>query len=209
MLVSILSSIISIFALSLAIYISLILFGKSNWIKTQTQITTFFLLPIITFVIVKVISGNISLSIGMVGALSIVRFRNPVRSPLELAIYFLMITLGIAISVDITWGYLLTLSTIIVYLLLYIFDKVYKKIFLKSFFSYSHGEMNDYVNIMVESSIEINDFNQHLISISSYLDKDNKKIFSYNFNIIDKKNSLVIFNELQNREGIKNIHLQV
>ena len=145
----------------------------------------------------------------MVGALSIVRFRNPVRSPLELAIYFLMITLGIAISVDITWGYLLTLSTIIVYLLLYIFDKVYKKIFLKSFFSYSHGEMNDYVNIMVESSIEINDFNQHLISISSYLDKDNKKIFSYNFNIIDKKNSLVIFNELQNREGIKNIHLQV
>ena len=31
------------------------------------------------FVIVKIISGNIALSLGMIGALSIVRFRNPVK----------------------------------------------------------------------------------------------------------------------------------
>ena len=39
----------------------------------------------------------------MVGALSIVRFRNPVRSPLELSVYFGAITMGIAASVNLLW----------------------------------------------------------------------------------------------------------
>ena len=33
----------------------------------------------------------------MVGALSIIRFRHPVKSPLELSIYFLLLTVGITI----------------------------------------------------------------------------------------------------------------
>ena len=66
--------------------------------------THFMLLPPITFVVTKLISGNITLSLGMVGALSIVRFRNPVKSSLELTIYFLLITIGIACSVFYKWG---------------------------------------------------------------------------------------------------------
>ena len=58
--------------------------NKQYWVKTKTLLLSSLLLPIITFVITKVISGNLALSLGMVGALSIVRFRNPVKSPLEL-----------------------------------------------------------------------------------------------------------------------------
>jgi hypothetical protein len=54
------------------------------WASTQSNLYTIFLLPQIAFVITKVISGNIALSLGMIGALSIVRFRHPVKSPLEL-----------------------------------------------------------------------------------------------------------------------------
>ena len=36
----------------------------------------------------------------MVGALSIVRFRTPVKNPSELVIYFCLITLGIVINVN-------------------------------------------------------------------------------------------------------------
>ena len=36
----------------------------------------------------------------MVGALSIVRFRTPIKNPLELVIYFFLITLGIVTNVD-------------------------------------------------------------------------------------------------------------
>ena len=73
-------------------------FGQ-RWVTTTAHTVTIMLLPFITFIITKVISGNIALSLGLVGALSIVRFRNPVRSPLELTVYFGSITLGIAASV--------------------------------------------------------------------------------------------------------------
>ena len=70
-------------------------YGLSHLLKLS------FVLPIITFVITKTIYGNIALSLGMIGALSIVRFRHPVKSVLELIIYFDLITIGIATSVKI------------------------------------------------------------------------------------------------------------
>ncbi len=79
------------------ISLSLILSGQ-NWAKTFSNVTTFCILPLIGLVITTVISGNIALSLGMVGALSIIRFRHPVKSPLELSIYFLLLTVGITIS---------------------------------------------------------------------------------------------------------------
>ena len=79
------------------ISLSLILSGQ-NWAKSFSNVTTFCILPIIGMVITTVISGNIALSLGMVGALSIIRFRHPVKSPLELSIYFLLLTVGITIS---------------------------------------------------------------------------------------------------------------
>ena len=71
-----------------------------RWAMTFPQTMTFLLLPIVTYAITSVISDNIALSLGMVGALSIVRFRNPVRSPFELSVYFLLISLGICASVS-------------------------------------------------------------------------------------------------------------
>ena len=46
------------------------------------------------------IAGNIALSLGMIGALSIVRFRNPVKSPFELTVFFGLITIGIAFAIN-------------------------------------------------------------------------------------------------------------
>lgn len=42
------------------------------------------------------ISGNLVLSLGMVGALSIVRFRTPIKDPVDLVFIFWAITIGIA-----------------------------------------------------------------------------------------------------------------
>ena len=72
-----------------SLYLRLLLqLTGQTWVKTIAHTSTLLLLPILTYVITSVISGNIALSLGMVGALSIVRFRNPVRSPLELSVYF-------------------------------------------------------------------------------------------------------------------------
>lgn len=85
-----------------------------RWVRTYHHTVTFALLPVIALIITKVISGNIALSLGMIGALSIVRFRNPVKSPLELVIFFGLLTIGIAAGVNIKFGILLLVTVLAV-----------------------------------------------------------------------------------------------
>ena len=87
---------------SLGLYLRLLLSIISHqlWLKNYSQYLVFAILPITGYVITSIISSNIALSLGMVGALSIVRFRTPVKNPSELVIYFCLITIGIVINVN-------------------------------------------------------------------------------------------------------------
>ena len=109
-------SIITVSLLGLALRISLT-FCKQSWASTYHHTMTYMLLPVITFVVTKTISGSISLSLGMVGALSIIRFRNPVKNSFELCMYFALITIGIAGSVNIKNAILLSgfISLVIIF----------------------------------------------------------------------------------------------
>ena len=53
------------------------------------------MLAMVTSMIIRTISSNISLSLGMVGALSIVRFRTAVKEPVDTGFMFWGITAGI------------------------------------------------------------------------------------------------------------------
>ncbi len=57
------------------------------------------MITIITTLIMSVIGNNIALSLGMVGALSIVRFRTAVKSPRDTAYIFWCISVGICCGV--------------------------------------------------------------------------------------------------------------
>lgn len=89
-------------AASIGLYIRLLLSIISHqvWLRNYSQYLVFSILPITGFIITSVISNNIALSLGMVGALSIVRFRTPIKNPSELVIYFCLITVGIVINVN-------------------------------------------------------------------------------------------------------------
>tara|TARA_B100000989_G_scaffold263588_1_gene215560 strand:+ start:322 stop:1014 length:693 start_codon:yes stop_codon:yes gene_type:complete len=50
---------------------------------------------ILTFIIM-IIKGNLVLSLGMVGALSVIRFRTPIKDPLDLVFIFWSIAVGIS-----------------------------------------------------------------------------------------------------------------
>jgi len=54
------------------------------------------ILAMVVTLIIMTISGNLVLSLGMVGALSIVRFRTPIKDPIDLVFIFWAITVGIA-----------------------------------------------------------------------------------------------------------------
>ena len=59
---------------------------------------TLILLCLVTTPVVMAIGSNVALSMGMVGALSIVRFRTAVKDPLDTAYMFWSITMGILIG---------------------------------------------------------------------------------------------------------------
>ena len=126
-----------------------------TWVKTIAHTSTLLLLPILTYVITSVISGNIALSLGMVGALSIVRFRNPVRSPLELSVYFAAITLGITAAVSVKWLVLLALSITLVAVVLYALQQITKVYSSKPFFISSFSEGNLMSTLHVIASAEV------------------------------------------------------
>ena len=123
-----------------------------RWITTFAHTATLVVLPVITFVITNVISGNIALSLGMVGALSIVRFRNPVRSPLELSTYFAAITMGITASVNLLWLIFFIISILIAAASVYIVSYISNNIFSKPFFTASFSEGNTLSTLEVTST---------------------------------------------------------
>jgi len=62
-----------------------------------------FALPAIgltTLLVITVVKSSLALSLGLVGALSIVRFRTPIKEPEELAYIFLSIALGLSLGAD-------------------------------------------------------------------------------------------------------------
>ena len=133
-----------------------------RWITTYAHTATLTLLPLITFVITKVISGNIALSLGMVGALSIVRFRNPVRSPLELSVYFLAITMGIAASVKLKWLIILIVVVIFALMVLGLVSFISKIIFQKSFFNVSFSEGNSVSTLEITATMNIDILSENI-----------------------------------------------
>lgn len=141
--------------------------SDQNWIKTFSHSVTIFIIPLITYVITSVISGNIALSLGMVGALSIVRFRNPVRSPLELTLYFGLITFGIAASVSLKWLIYFYVLVILFIILLYIFNKFFTIYFQSPFFtsSFSEGNTTNTLFIVSDKELDLKQFDSLLKNI--------------------------------------------
>lgn len=53
-----------------------------------------------TLLIISVVKVSLALSLGLVGALSIIRFRTPIKEPEELAYLFLAIAVGVGLGAD-------------------------------------------------------------------------------------------------------------
>ena len=122
-----------------------------HFAKSNSQVLVFALLPTIGFVITSVISNNIALSLGMVGALSIVRFRTPIKHPSELVVYFYLITLGIVINVNPSIGINFSVFLGFLVVILEIYKKVFKKINLKEDFI---SNSNYFLRLELKKDIE-------------------------------------------------------
>jgi len=89
------------------------------------------LTTVVSAFIIMTISSNIVLSLGMVGALSIVRFRAAVKDPLDIGFLFWGIAAGITAGAQLYWVALIgTAAIAVIYILLTIFRKEKKSYLL-------------------------------------------------------------------------------
>ena len=155
-----LENIIFLILSGLVLRFSLSITGQ-NWVKTYQQTIAFLILPVVTYVITKTITGNIALSLGMIGALSIVRFRNPVKSALELVMYFVLITIGIAASVNMDFAYILVATCLLVIGGTRLSQFILKKFFSKPFYNVSFNEGMSLNTIEIYSSKSMDDIEKN------------------------------------------------
>ena len=195
-----LESLILLISSGLILRYSLTLTGQA-WAKSHAQTVAFMILPVITYVITKTIAGNIALSLGMIGALSIVRFRHPVKSALELIMYFDLIAIGIATGVRTKWAIQLILCSVVIIVAVKIVQKIYQK-FGKSFYniSFNEGIAINSIEVFAKEKIDLIEDNNNLISL--YNDTvQGEIVYRLTF---DSKNQLNLFKK--KIEGIKNIN---
>ena len=161
---------------------ALIISGQ-RWANTYHHLGSYVLLPIISLVISSIIKDDIALSLGMIGALSIVRFRNPVKSPFAFVMFFALVTLGVCAGVDVSLSQKLFIVIVLIILGLKIFDAILKKLFSFNLFNYSFGDGNVTFSLEIETSEDIKQLNSHKGLISSFSDQKNK---IYHYRIVFK-----------------------
>ena len=182
-----------------------LIFAGQAWARSYAQTVSFMVLPLITYVITKTITGNIALSLGMIGALSIVRFRHPVKSALELIMYFDLITIGIATSVRTKWAIQLILCTIVIIVLVKIAQKISQK-YGKSFYntSFNEGIVLNSMEVFAKGKIDLIEGSNNLVSLFNDTSQ-NEVVYRLTF---ENKNELNLFKKkIEESKNINKINI--
>jgi len=78
----------------------------------------FLLLSLTTMLIIYIVKASVALSLGLVGALSIIRFRTAIKEPEELGYLFLNIGIGLAMGANQVFVTLIAVAVILALLFL-------------------------------------------------------------------------------------------
>lgn len=81
------------------------------------------LLALITLLVISIVKSSLALSLGLVGALSIVRFRTAIKDPEELINLFLAIAIGLGLGAD------QRIPTVVAFFIIMVFQLCYRFIF--------------------------------------------------------------------------------
>lgn len=163
----------------LSFFIQLFYINFSSTLSNRVHFSkNFVVLGVTTCIIIMIVKNSLALSLGLVGALSIVRFRAAIKEPEELVYLFLIITSGLGCGS----GQLKITIVGVVFSLIIIF--IYYKIFERKKIDYS-----ELINLSFTINNEINDSKINKIIY------DLKKISTeLNFVSLSKTNEITILN---------------
>jgi hypothetical protein len=106
----------------LALYVRVLYARTSRSASADSISRVFPLLTMVTIAVISVVKSSLSLSLGLVGALSIVRFRAAIRDPEELVYLFLCIGIGLSLGAAQPWLAVVLVAAATVFVL--VFDRL-------------------------------------------------------------------------------------
>lgn len=167
-------------AVSLSLLTTFFLGITLPFLRTTNSYFMCVMLPSVVLILTQAVSSNLYLSLGLIGALSIVRFRSPVKSQLELGYLFILIGIGVATGVSITYAFALATLVITIVPVHWVLSKFFPNIvsFEKRFNSNGRIEMTVDYNINDLKKINMTPKQGRIIRIDNF---ENKIEIFYSF----------------------------
>ena len=115
----------------IAIFLSILLgfLVREFYIRFSTTLSnkvefskTFVILAATTTIVITIVKSSLALSLGLVGALSIVRFRAAIKEPEELVYLFLLIAIGLGCGAG--QFFITVIGVSIILILIFLYSKV-------------------------------------------------------------------------------------
>ena len=196
------------FVLSFLVKLTYVKVGKSLNDKSYFS-DTFIPLALITTLVITVIKFSLALSLGLVGALSIVRFRAAIKEPEELVYLFFVISIGLSNGAN---QFLLSIfATLVILSFLfgrYLFENKFRK---NVQYSLDSNILN--INILDNNEKKIDDIIKIIKERVDYLklksanieENTSSYIFWYN---LDDKNINTFLNDIKSLSD-KNVNISI
>ena len=151
----------------------------------------FMMLAMTTMLIITVVKSSLALSLGLVGALSIIRFRAAIKEPEELAYIFLVISIGLGLGADQRLTTIVALFIIILIIML-----------RKKFVYESKENQNLHLTVSSHNPDKI-DLKQMVTIVNNYCSSVNLKRFDETNEMLEAS-FLVEFSDYEQIEKVRN-----
>ena len=168
-------------------------------------VNSMILLSMITAIVIMVIGNNLARAFGLVGAMSIIRFRTAVKDTLDIVFIFFALASGMAAGVGM--HFIVFAGTIFIGIIIWIlFQTGYanprKKDFLLQFVMQSdNGDDVTYLRLFKEYCKSYK-----LINLKSY-DDDKTLEMTFYIKLKDKENNRIFVKEMQKIQDISHVNL--
>lgn len=169
-------------------------------------INSLIILALITSVVIMVIGNNLARAFGLVGAMSIIRFRTAIKETQDIIFIFFALAIGMASGVGL--HALALSSTIFIGLMLFILTKIRavnptQKDFLLQF---SFHTNDGYEEAPFLSIFQKLCKSSKLINTKAMMDSDSLEL-SYHITLKDPKLITDFVSQLKNSKGVNNVNL--
>ncbi len=184
-----------IVALILSLIVKYVYVKFSTTLSNKNEFSkNFVILGLTTCIVITIVKSSLALSLGLVGALSIVRFRAAIKEPEELVFLFLIIAIGLGTGAGQTYIVAIGVGISLILIIIFYYFQTNKKSKDNSFLHLSISMAASLKKREVDELIKIIEKQVQFLEISSLNQSKN----DFNLNIffqLDNKVSLSLFNE--------------